>query len=258
MDDKNIPMPPMAPVPAPDPVPLPTPIPAPTEIPPAETPPAETPPADTRTLGDLGLADAAAPMAVVTAPTSEQLDAFRPPPPIIASPLAPPMDFDTPRPATAMGDRSVMGGLVVGTPTEVPVPVVDVTAPPPEPKKFEELSLKTQFEIKTGFESAHPGETFDPKSWGVQEDRRPSIPTIYGEGAKPGDPALVEPKMPDVEPDFGKLSAKTRSEMEAGRELVNRRQVDYEKVVQREKERAAVKLGEGAAPDASNLDYVGR
>ncbi len=193
---------------------------------------AEPVPAPEPSIGTIVDPTAAAPK-LVAVPPPDILAKFPPPPPI-AVPLA---------------DKSVGLGLLVGIPAPAPEPPpATPPAPPVVGKKFHELSSKTQFEIREGWELANPGRPFDAEHW--QEPVHQAAPPVTA--ILPRE-APLNPVVADI--DLSKLSPRTRAELEEGAQAIARRNADYAAVVQVEKERAAARLKAGERPTPDAMSY---
>lgn len=223
----------------------------------AEPPP---PPPPDATVGPI-VEEASAPSAAWPAfhePTADELAQFPEPPPITAATPAvpsPPPEAPATRAApvfplagTVMGDRSSHSGLSVGH--AVPTPQIIIDAPPSPPKEvaFDDLPERTKAEIRGGWLAIHG--TMEGFTFGG---------TNTPPAAAPFQPTIDEP-VPATEPeiDLSKLSAKTRAELEGGRQRLAQRNSDYQAVLRRVAERDAKKLNAGDAPLPSNMDYSTR
>lgn len=256
-ETKPAPVPPEAPKP-PETPPIAPPIAPPTAPPtapmprsqePAQEPVAEPPKEPEPPIG--AIADPATPSGLFKPASDAQLAAFPPPQPPVSS--DPAVTVPAPPPGAAPPPQGV---FPLASPEQMqrpqPTYVEDKEPPPRQPKTFYELSDKTQHEVRAGWERAHPGQTFDADAW-VEPHIR-SAREKLGEkemahrGTKPVGDNFAEKEPPPV-------NEKTRAEMEAGRQAVERRNADASKVRAAVAERQAQRLEGGDAPVPDDMNY---
>lgn len=203
---------------------------------------------------------------LATIPTKEQLAGFPPPKPIGVAGDAPSdnqlsddklLDLYEPvplgelipgKPHYKAGDT--LSGLgMYARPDTSDVKVVPDVLPAPTVEsvpEFDSLPQRTRDEIAQGWEVRHPGEKFDPKTWGVSVAKPLPVAPAGPPGVVLG--ARTEASRPP-------LSQRTLDEMNAGRIKVQTRNAETRTAIDAQTKSRVAELEAGGPPSPENMSY---